>query len=80
MGMSHADPLDHASDLAQVQRDEAWKAHQRIVKPEQTQNADGSWPITLCVDCGSPIEPARLNMARVRCLECQTVLEKRRRR
>lgn len=32
---------------------------------------------TNCVDCGVAIHPARLAMGKVRCTECQTLIERR---
>lgn len=65
-----ADELDAASELTQ-QLTEAYVHNARAgAKPEQTQNADGTWPRTEC-DCGDPIPQARLALGKIRCISCQ---------
>ena len=73
----HADPVDIASDL-EMKYTEQYIAHARKAnKPEQVQNPDGTWPEEYCIDCGEEIPTARLALGRVRCVECQTILEKK---
>lgn len=72
-----ADPLDQASHLADMANEEAVAETRRRAAPEQVQNPDGSWPSPECCDCGEDIEPARLEMGKIRCFACQDALEKR---
>jgi RNA polymerase-binding transcription factor DksA len=70
-----ADDLDAASELTQ-QLNDAYVTNARAkARPEQVQNADGTWPKTEC-DCGDPIPEGRLAMGKIRCLECQKDFEK----
>ena len=73
-----ADILDVASNVTQTYVDSQAAMASALSAPEQTQNADGSWPITECVDCDCDLGE-RLALGKVRCLRCQEVLEKRRR-
>lgn len=70
------DPIDNA----QVTADRFTTASLALARakfiPEQTRNEDGTWPIVECVDCGEELTSARLLMARVRCIACQTHKEK----
>lgn len=75
---SLTDPNEHASVLEQMEREEALRRTSLLAAPEQTQDADGNWEHTECVDCGEDIEPARLNLGKVRCFRCQSALEDRR--
>lgn len=74
--MQFSDPIDQGSHLAALHTEEAIKAHARKAAPQQTRNADGTWPITVCVTCGEDIEEKRLEAGRIRCVSCQTWLEK----
>lgn len=71
------DVLDQANNLAQKLNDAHIAAARAKSKAEQVQNADGTWPVTECVDCGIDIPPARLALAKIRCVHCQGDLEKR---
>ena len=72
-----ADVIDAANDLAFKRNEAMVQAARQRNKPEQKQNEDGSWPITECEDCGDGLTDLRLQMARVRCVPCQTIREKR---
>ena len=72
-----ADDLDRAADLTRKLEDAAVAAIRHQVKPQQVQNPDGSWPITDCEDCGEDLAPERLASGRIRCVYCQTLLERR---
>lgn len=72
-----ADPLDQAAHLADMANEEAVAETRRRAAPEQVRNADGSWERTECFDCGEDIEPARLDLGKIRCFACQDALEKR---
>ena len=73
------DMLDRASELSQRLNDAAVDHARHLAKPEQTQNADGSWPQTECDDCGEPIGAARLALGKIRCIACQSEREHRQR-
>lgn len=74
------DPLDQASKVEQKMREADLAAARARSAPEQEQVKDENgnlyWPITECVDCGDDIPPARLQLARIRCVYCQEKLEK----
>lgn len=72
----YADVLDQASALSQTLVDNSVDVVRQRNKPEQVQNKDGTWPITDCIDCEDHIPTARLNLGKVRCVECQTHLER----
>lgn len=74
----YADDIDKASELAQLMNDAAVADAMAKNKPEQIQNPDGSWPQSECEDCGEPIGAARQALAKIRCITCQEVLEKKR--
>ncbi len=76
---SHADPLDKASELADMFNRQGIAEVQRRLRVEQIQNEDGSWPLTECVDCDIDIPEARLALGRVRCIDCQQDKEKKQR-
>ena len=71
------DLLDRASALTQRLNDASVQHARWMARPEQVQNPDGSWPQPDCEDCGEDIEEARLNMGKIRCIACQTILEHR---
>lgn len=75
---SEADDLDRAADLTQQLNDMALADVRGKARPQQTQNADGTWPSPYCVECEEEIPLARLNLGRIRCIDCQQVLERRR--
>jgi RNA polymerase-binding transcription factor DksA len=72
-----ADVIDQASDFEHAINEAAVAAARLKSKPEQVQNADGSWLTQECVDCGDIIPPQRLALGRVRCFYCQSELEKK---
>lgn len=76
--MTEADDLDRASDLTLIQTGDALDAVRYLARPEQEQLPDGSWPQTECGECGEEIPEARLKLGKVRCIDCQTVRERRR--
>lgn len=74
--MTHeADDLDRAALLTQQLADAAVEEAQRAIAPQQVQCVDGSWPNPEC-ECGELIPEARLRLGRIRCVECQEVLER----
>lgn len=73
------DIIDQASDLELAQTESHLAKVRKAAKPEQVQNADGSWPQTECEDCGDDIPLQRLlACGSIRCIHCQEALEKRR--
>lgn len=73
----HADPVDIASDLELMHTAHYVAQARKANKPEQVQNPDGTWPETECIDCGVEIPLPRLELGKVRCVECQSILEKK---
>ena len=45
-------------------------------KPEQVRKPDGSWPHTECIECEEEIPTGRLNLGKVRCIDCQELRER----
>lgn len=74
-----ADEIDRAATLSEEHNQDCIDHYRRLAAPEQERLPDGSWPETECRDCGEPVETERLEAGRVRCFECQTELERRRR-
>ena len=72
------DLLDRASAATQRFNEASVERARRLAQPEQIQNPDGTWPQTECEDCAADIEPGRLAMGKIRCIGCQTALERRR--
>lgn len=72
-----ADPFDHASELESSFRELSLSEARRKLKPEQEQNEDGTWPVLYCVDCDDEIPEARLAMGKIRCVDCQSNLERK---
>jgi phage/conjugal plasmid C-4 type zinc finger TraR family protein len=70
------DVLDRASNLTQETTDNAIAEQRRKAAPQQVQNPDGSWPVTECLDCDLAIPEGRLKMGRIRCVECQSAVER----
>lgn len=77
-GSKSADDIDRAASLNLRQTEDAVRAARDKLAPEQVQNADGTWPEPDCIDCGEPNDQRRLELGKVRCVECQTILEKKR--
>lgn len=84
--VSRTDILDAASENALRDNAEAVRfareasAPQRIPDGrggwiEQKPDAAGRYPIPECIDCDDPIPQGRLELGRVRCVECQTLIE-----
>ena len=71
--------LDQASNVTLASTANQIAHYSYLAAPEQVQNEDGTWPVTECISCGNDIEEGRLALARVRCLRCQEILEKKRR-
>ena len=69
-----ADSLDEAAALTQILSDAQVAAVRALVRPEQLQNADGTWPHEDCVRCGGDLGQ-RMLMGKVRCIVCQQRLE-----
>lgn len=69
------DFLDRAANLTREMADAAISDVRHRARPEQVQRRDGSWPHVDCVICAEPLPAARLKMARVRCVVCQTRVE-----
>jgi RNA polymerase-binding transcription factor DksA len=69
------DVLDRAAQLSQRLNDAYVKDAMRKAAPEQVQRADGSWPQPECIDCDIEIPQARLQLGRIRCVDCQQALE-----
>lgn len=72
-----ADEIDRAAQISSWATDEAIRRQQSLAKPEQVQLPDGSWPVLECLDCGETIPEGRLKHGRVRCIDCQTIKEKK---
>ncbi len=70
-----ADDLDRAAELTMQLADAAVVESQRAIAPQQVRLPDGSWPNPEC-ECGEPIPEARLRLGRIRCVECQSILER----
>lgn len=64
--------LELADLLAQKQRERGIKSAQQAIKPEKHPHFDGLH----CVDCEVEIPEPRLKMGRVRCVGCQSYIER----
>ena len=73
------DELDRAAELTERHTQSCVAAVVAQLKPQQTQNPDGTWPVTECITCGNDIPPERLEMGRIRCTICQSKEEQQRR-
>lgn len=71
-----ADLIDHACHITDMHNQRSVEAARGKSAPEQVRRADGSWPVTECIDCTEELNAARLLMGRVRCIACQTAKEK----
>lgn len=75
----NADFLDQATDETLKATKSLENEVRSRAKPDQVQNPDGTWPQEDCEDCGNEIPKARLlACGSIRCVYCQTLLEKRR--
>lgn len=70
----HSDPLDEAAALSASMTDAAIAQARRANEPESHPDFDGE----SCVDCGDTIPDGRLALGKVRCVNCQSKLELRR--
>ena len=66
--------FEMAEQLEQAQRDASIAQAAKLTAPEQDDDFDG----THCVGCWGEIPAARLAWGRIRCVDCQTKLEKHR--
>ena len=73
-----ADIADLANDRAELHLQKALRDQIGKSAPESHPDFDGAH----CVEehCGEPIPKARLALGKVRCVSCQSLLEKRRTR
>jgi RNA polymerase-binding transcription factor DksA len=69
-----SDNLDQAAVIQDVINNAGIAAAATKVAPEKHPLFDGE----SCIKCGDGIPPARLAMGRIRCVICQTILEKKR--
>ena len=69
-----ADNLDKAAELQQRLNDAGIEQIRRKALPETHPDFDG----VNCVDCGNEIALGRLALLKVRCIQCQTLLERSR--
>jgi phage/conjugal plasmid C-4 type zinc finger TraR family protein len=70
----YADESDRASAIEAAFNADALRDARRKTQPETHPDFDGKH----CVECGEIIPKARLALGRVRCVECQSVLERHR--
>lgn len=73
-----ADPLDQAGQLTEQLTRAYLENAMAKSRPEQVQQANGSWLFPVCVDCDEDLG-ARLAMGKIRCVDCQGDREKERR-
>ena len=66
--------FEMAERLEQAQRDSAIKAAAKASAPEKHPDFDGAH----CVDCDIEIPDGRLKLGKVRCVDCQSHLERSR--
>lgn len=75
------DVVDQGSHLAETERASLEAAHRRRAAPRQVKNADGTWPITKCEECGDAIGAKRLEaVGAVTCIHCASRMETERKR
>lgn len=67
-----ADPVDEATELAAALPLRGIAQASAACAPEHHEDFDGLH----CVDCDEEIPAARLALRRVRCVECQTIIER----
>lgn len=83
-----ADVLDVANQATAVAAAVAREEAKRRAAPEsirevdgsittQGKDAEGKWKIPDCVICGEENAAGRMELGRIRCIACQTRLEKR---
>ena len=66
------DENDRASAIEAQFNEDALENARRKTLPETNPDFDG----VHCIDCDEKIPAARLKLGKIRCVECQTVLEK----
>ncbi len=66
--------LERAEERERQAREIAIERATRATAPQHHPDFDG----TNCVECDDPLPPLRLAMSKVRCVPCQTRLEKQR--
>jgi len=76
----HADPIDRACSIEQEATADAIQEQRRLAAPEQVRGEDGQWETYECIDCGEPIGNARVELGKVRCIQCQKILESKKKR
>lgn len=64
--------LVHAEERERQARENAMQANARAMEPQRHPNFDGA----NCAVCADPLPALRLAMGKVRCVYCQTRLEK----
>lgn len=69
------DPADIGNDTAQFCTAEAERRARGKSGPESDPSFDGE----NCVDCMDAIPSARLKLGKIRCVQCQEILEKQQR-
>jgi RNA polymerase-binding transcription factor DksA len=69
-----SDNLDQASVLQDAMNNAGIAQAAFLSAPEKHPSFDGE----SCIKCGEVIPTARLLMGRIRCVACQTILERRR--
>ena len=65
------DEFDRASDIEIAEREQSTEITRRKLRPEVHHDFDGKH----CVDCDEELPIKRLVMGRVRCTDCQTIIE-----
>lgn len=72
----HTDPIDEANALAALIADSAIAQARNALAPESHPDFDGEH----CIDCDILIPEARLALGKIRCVDCQSLLEIRKKR
>jgi RNA polymerase-binding transcription factor DksA len=70
-----ADVMDDAQEYNELYQKVAFENQRAKNKPEFDERFNGKD----CVECGEPVEPARLALYKVRCFACQSEKEQRER-
>lgn len=66
--------LEHAEERERQVRDDAIARSTRTLAPQSHPDFNG----VDCAVCDDPLPPLRLTMGKVRCVACQTLLERKR--
>jgi RNA polymerase-binding transcription factor DksA len=69
-----ADALDQANEAGELFLEAALAKQKDALAPETHPDFDGAH----CVECNADMPKARLDLKRIRCIGCQTALEKQR--